>query len=315
VSSRTGLDWVTLSVLESLDALGARPEYRYAKSSRVVEHAYASHAIPPRFAYEAMCAQAADWLTQILLFDPHGNFGSPDWDDPPADARYTEVRLAPAGWMALAAERGELPRLPIGLINGDLSFGGTAPPFDPTRVGSALRAAVEGAPDYELVELIGLPVFPVACSVEGDFGAIASGNASRLRLRARVVIESDTQGSRLVMSHFPFAVGAENAGRFVAERIGPRLARDLGAQYPDLVDRVHIPLSDVRNESHGDLVRVVCDLEPDADPELCRDRVLEVWPVTTEIMVQLRVPLARLLRDLVDGSDAQQDAITELISL
>jgi hypothetical protein len=314
LASRTGLDRVTLSVLECLDKLDARPSHRYAKSDRVIDLAQSSRGIPPRFAYESMCANAADWLTQLLLVDIHGNIGSADDQDGPAAPRYTEARMTHPGWMALAAERGELPRLPIGLINGDLAFGGTAPSFDPARIASALHAAVTGASDAELVELVGLPAFRIACSVEGNLTALASGAPSTLSLSAHVAIESDERGSRLVLSHFPWSFGPSDAERVLAARADSERHRDLNARQPDLFDRMRIRLRDVRNESHGDIERLVCELEPDADPEVCRERVLETWPVTTEFPVQLRAPLPRLLREIVDGSDAQQEAITALIA-
>jgi DNA gyrase/topoisomerase IV subunit A len=314
MASRTGLDRVTLTVLECLDALDAHPEHRYVKSARVVDLAYATRAIPPRFAYEAMCASAADWLTQLLVVDVHGNIGSADHQDGPAAPRYTEARMRHSGWMALGAERGELPRLPIGLINGDLAFGGTAPPFDPVRIASALHAAVNGASDGELVELAGPPAFPIACAVDGDLAALASGASSTLSLRARVAIESDESGSRLVISHFPWSVGPGDASEALASRIDAEAHRDLRARQPDLFDRMRVRLRDIRNESHDDIGRVVCELEPDADPEVCRERVLETWPITTEFRVQLRAPLTQLLHEIVDGSDAQQEAIAALIA-
>ena len=316
VASRTGLDRLTLSVLECLDELDAHPDHRYVKSARVVNHAYASRAIPPRFVYEAMCANAATWLTHLLLVDIHGNIGSADDQDGPASPRYTEARLTRAGWLALASERGELPRLPIGLINGDLAFGGTAPSFDPVRVASALRAAVNGASDAELVELVGLPAFRIACSVDGDLAALASGASSKLSLSARVAIESDERGSRLVISHFPWSIGPGDAAEALAHRVDVDDAdSSLRNDHPDLYAVMHLPLRDIRNESRDDVGRIVCELEPDADPEICREGVLETWPVTTEFTVQLGAPLAQLLREIVDGSDAQQEAITALIAI
>jgi DNA gyrase subunit A len=114
VSERTGLDAILLSVLDGLDELGCRPGTQYRKSAAVVDHVYATRRIRPQFGYDAICVAAAPWLTHVRVIDFHGNFGSADSDDEPAAARYTEVRLASAGAMALASERGELAKLPIG---------------------------------------------------------------------------------------------------------------------------------------------------------------------------------------------------------
>ena len=75
---------------------------------------------------------------------------------------------------------------------------------------------------------------------------------------------------------------------------------------------MHLPLRDIRNESRDNVGPIVCELEPDADPEICRDGVLETWPVTTVFAVQLGAPLPQLLREVVDGTNAQQEAITAL---
>lgn len=315
VSDRTGLDAVVLSVLECLDELGARPDARFVKSANAVERVYTTREIPPRYGYDTICSISARWLVHLRLIDFHGSLGGPDWNDEPAGARYTEVRLSRAGSIALASERGELPRLPIGLINGDLTFGGTSPSFDPARLASALRSAAAGAiTDAELVELVGLPAFSTECSVDGDPAALAAGAQTRLRLSADVAIETRDGGSQLVISRFPPRVGPGDAAEAIAARVDAARGRDLRTTHPELYDQMDLALRDVRNESIDDRGRLVCELLPGADPGMCRDRLLETWPVTDELPVQLRAPLAALVRDFVDDPAAQGAAIAQLLA-
>jgi DNA gyrase/topoisomerase IV subunit A len=314
MTDRTGLDAITLAVLESLDEMGARPGSMYKKSATVVDHVYATRGVPPRAGYDAVCVAAAPWLTHISVVDFHGNFGSADLHDEPANARYTEARLARAGVMALASERGELPRLPIAFINGDLAIGGSAPPFDPSRVVDALRAASAGtATDAELAEIVGPPAFPTGCLVTGDLDALVAGTRTKLRVSSDIAIESDHRGTRLVISRVSYGFGAEQVGEAIASRVDAVRSGRLRVRYPDVENALDLPLRDVRNESAGG-TRVVCDLLEGADVELCRQRLLEIWPVSIEIPVQLRVPLAPLVRAFVDHPAVQNEALAGLLS-
>jgi DNA gyrase subunit A len=314
VSERTGLDSVLLAMLDGLDELGAAPDRQMVKSTRVVDHVYATRGIPPRVGYDSVCMAAAAWLTHVRVIDAHGNFGSADPNDEPAAARYTEVRQARSGAMVLAAERAELPRLPIGLMNGDLAMGGSAPPFDPSRVVEALRAAAAGsATDAELVDIVGPPVFPTHCPVTGDVDALAAGTRTLLRVSSDIAIDSDDRGTRLLISRVPYGVGPDQVGEAIARRVDAVRSGRLRAAYPDLENALDLPLRDVRNESTGDTTRVVCDLLAGANAERCRDRLLETWPLTIEFPVQLRAPLATLVRGFVDDRAVQNEALAVLL--
>src|SRR5690242_16289247 len=117
--SGAGLNAVQRAVLEALDELGHGPARNHTKSARVVMYVYETRGIPPQYAYDTLCTLASPWLVHIELVDMHGNIGSADPGDAPAGARYTETCMSTAGQLALAAERGEAPPLPVGLINGD----------------------------------------------------------------------------------------------------------------------------------------------------------------------------------------------------
>jgi hypothetical protein len=108
-----------------------------------------------------------------------------------------------------------------------------------------------------------------------------------------------------------FGNGAEEVGEKLARRADAN--RDRRTRNPELDDRMAIPLRDVRNESAGDITRVVCELLRDADIELCRERLLETWPVTVELPVQLRAPLATFVRQFADDPAPQHEAMAKLV--
>ena len=182
MTQRTGLGLVELAVLEALDEIDACPDRPHRKSANIVKLINASRGIGPGYSYPALCSMAVDWLMNVPLVDPHGNFGDPD--DPPCAVCDTEARLSRAGALVLASERGEAPRLPITLINGDLASGGTAPPFEPAAVARAVgRVASDPAtPDDELIAALGPPSFPTGCAVTGDIAALVAGERTDLHL-------------------------------------------------------------------------------------------------------------------------------------
>src|SRR4051794_22429056 len=173
VSQRSGLSDLDVAVLLALADLGARPDRPHTKSARALEELYSKTGIPPLYGYEVMCNMAAPWLVNLRLLDPHGNYGSPDFSA--AAPRYTEVRLSPIGILAVAAERGDGPPVPIGLINGDVHLNGRRPPFNAVRVTETLVRIMNepNLTDDDVIRAVGPPEFPTGCIVEGDFDSLA----------------------------------------------------------------------------------------------------------------------------------------------
>jgi hypothetical protein len=97
-------------------------------------------------------------------------------NDPPASPYYTEVRLSPAGQIALAAERGQIAPVPIGLINGNTHRQGTRPPFRPAAVIGTLRQVLAWPrlPARQITAIMGPPDFITGCTVTGDLAALAA---------------------------------------------------------------------------------------------------------------------------------------------
>lgn len=324
MSEQSGLSDLDVAVLLALDDLGARPDRGHLKSARAVDALYANAGIPPLYGYDVMCNLAAPWLVHLRVLDPHGNYGSPDFAA--AAARYTEVRLSQIGMLAVAAERGDGPPVPIGLVNGDVHVGGSRPPFDPVRIIDTLeRLALDpDLSDDDLVRSVGPPAFPTHCDVGGDLDALVRGETTRLMLFARLT--HDTGSGRhpttpvIVVSSLPPQTSATEIAANIASR-AQRPRRDATRSYPALEERVHLPVVDVRDETtggrDGSRTRLVVVLEPDADPAAAKEQLRNLWGIRVDLNVGLQQPLVDLLRRWVSRVDRDEalDGLTQLRAL
>jgi DNA gyrase/topoisomerase IV subunit A len=306
---------VERAVLETLDELGALPDRPYAKCARVVGRMAHERGVSPRYGYDALCTLSQSWLQQIALVDFHGNLGSPD--DRPANPRYTEARLSRAGVIALAAERGRGPKVPVALINGDLHVDGSAPPYSPARVIGALLAVIDDPrlADAEIAGLVGPPECPTGCEVSCDYRALGGGEQTELVLTAQLTIEPREGRTAIVVTHLPLGVGVNTVGEALAARVESRVRFDpLGDE--GAFRELGLPLRDVRDESNGTFARIVCVLQKGADVTDVEAQIAVTWGVRTRSQVQLAAPLAQLVRELVDDdADVQRDTLAELAAL
>lgn len=302
-------------MLEALDRLGARSDRPHMKCARLVQALADDHGVSPKYGYDALCTLALPWLLHLPLVDFHGNWGSLDTGDRPANPRYTEARLSTAGTLALAAERGAGPQVPVGLINGDLHVDGVAPPFSPTRVVATLLALAEDPAlnDEEIIELVGPPESPTGCGVACDLADLAAGASTTMIQTAHLAVERRDRGAVIVLSHLPLGVGAETITQALADRAATRRHDVIDGS--DALDQLLLPLRDVRNESFDDVTRIVCEPGPEAVLADCEQRIASTWGVRVHRAVKLRAPLAELTRDLVDeDAAAQRSALATLIS-
>src|SRR5580693_5885192 len=138
MGQRSGVGLVELAILEALDARRAWPGRRAASCAKVLATLEDELGLARGYAYEVLIDLALPWKLPVPLVEPQGNFGSRG-SDPPASPYYTEARLSPAGQVALAAERGQIAPVPLGLINGSTHRQGTRPPFRPVAVIDAIR--------------------------------------------------------------------------------------------------------------------------------------------------------------------------------
>ena len=279
MSAATGLGPIETSLLATYEALDAGSGRGYVKNSRILEALDSAHQIAPLFGYRVVCDLARPYVSHLRLVDFNGNYGSPDFSE--AAARYTESRLTPLGDVALDAENGRHPAVPIGIINGTTHLDGMMPPLAPERVVAALLAANEGASDAELTATIGLPDFPTGCQVIADAEQFASGAATELRLLAHIDLDID---DTLHISHLPPRSSASDIGAAME-----RLARRADA-------RSDFPIADVDDASPGSDTLIVVRLINGADPHEVADKLTEVWGIHRTMTVRLGTPIPRLLR-------------------
>lgn len=290
MSERTGLGPIEVALLDAVDLLTIDDDTPPVRCSDVLDVVERRHGIGHRYAWAALVDTGVPWQVHLPLVELHGNVGN-QTGDPPAEARYVEVRLSAVGRMALAAERCELGPVPLGLIEGSLYRGGPVPPFAPHAVVGALLA---GAADA------GPPVLPTGGTVDGDLDGLLAGRPVRLDLGCRLTV----QAGRVVITEVPLGVGTDEIVTMVGSRVHHHeLTPD--RRGVRIVRRRDVPIRDIRDETTSrDGIRLVVDVMPGVDPILALEWLRDIWPVTISVDTRLPVPMPDRLRgwDRGDGS-------------
>jgi DNA gyrase/topoisomerase IV subunit A len=313
----SGLGLVEVAVLEALDALRAQPDQKHMKSARVVAYLEEKIGLAPRYSYPLLVDLASPWLVPIPLVTGLGNLGSRG-GGLPASADYTSVRLSQAGQVALMAERGALPPVPMGFINGSLYGDGERPPFEPSTAMDAIRAVARDPDvrDDELRRIIGAPYFPTGCIVRGDLESLLEGRRAELELVAKVTILND---DTIVITNFPPRTDLGNLAQDLLDRSEQRQWAD---EYPELDDLTRLPVTNVVPDfaPDGREPRIICTAAPQANLEVLAQQLREIEGVSTVVDVQLPEPLPAIIRNWVSsnsvanvepGIDALAHAIVE----
>lgn len=280
---RDGLKPVHRRILYSMHEMGLYNDKAYRKCARIVGDVLGKyHPHGDSAVYDALVRLAQDFTINFPLVDGHGNFGSVD-GDPPAAMRYTEARMS-----KLAAEMlrdldketvdyyptfddtGMQPcvlpaRFPNLLVNGSdgiaVGMATNIPPHNLAEVIGAVIAQIDN-PDItvdELMEYVPAPDFPTGAILMGRAGvkrAYRTGRGNYI-LRSKCEIEdytsNNTQRTRIVVSEIPYQV---NKARLI-ENIA------------DLVkDKKIEGISDIREESDRDGMRIVIELKKDANAQV-----------------------------------------------
>ncbi|MGA7197324.1 MAG: DNA gyrase subunit A [Roseiarcus sp.] len=273
---RDGLKPVHRRILYAMQELNFTPDRPYNKSSRTVGdtmgkfHPHGDLAI-----YDALVRMAQDFSMRAPLIDGQGNFGSVD-GDPPAASRYTEARLDPVALALLEdldkdtvdfkpnydekeLEPVVLPaRFPNLLVNGAGGIAvGMATNIPPHNLGETIDGllAMMDRPDItldELMELIPGPDFPTGAAILGRAGirsAYATGRGSII-MRAKVAVEELRKDREaLIVSEIPYQVNKATLIERIAELVREKRIEGI---------------SDLRDESDRDGMRIVIELRRDA---------------------------------------------------
>jgi DNA gyrase subunit A len=284
---RDGLKPVHRRILYTMQQMGLQPNRATRKCARIVGDVMGKYHPHGNLAvYDALVRLAQTWSMRYPLIFGQGNFGSVDGDPPAAD-RYTEAKLAQVATALLEdldketvdfrpnydgseVEPDVLPtRIPNLLINGSdgiaVGMATKIPPHNLTEIVNATITLIND-PNAQLAEILKFvqgPDFPTAGIIHGRAGVFEAYRTGRGRftMRAKAAIESITKDRQaIIVTEIPYQV---NKARLV-ERIA-QLVND-----KDIED-----ISDVRDESDRDGMRIVIELKRGAEPQIILNQLFK----------------------------------------
>ena len=315
--ARDGLKPVQRRILYSMYSDGNTCEKPHRKSAKAVGqimgvfHPHGDSSI-----YEAMVRLSQDWKINLPLIDMHGNNGSID-DDPPAAMRYTEARLSNNASLLLndidkntvvmtnnyddtVLEPTVLPAsYPLLLVNGSTGIAsGYATNIAPHNLNEVVNATIyrlnnpECSLD-EIMEFIKGPDFPTGGIVEGkdSIKEVFSTGKGKVVLRSKCEIVSSKMGDQIVVTEIPYEV---IKSALVKKINDISIAKDIDG------------ISEVRDESGRDGLKIVIDLKKDANSEM----VLNYLYKNTDLQINYSynniaiVNHRPMLLSLIDALDA-----------
>ncbi|MGD0072819.1 MAG: DNA gyrase subunit A [Candidatus Binataceae bacterium] len=286
---RDGLKPVHRRILYAMFREGLLSNRRYSKCAGVVgEVLKRYHPHGDSAVYEALVRMAQPWNLRYPLIDGQGNFGSID-GDPPAAYRYTECRLTRMAERMLAdidkdtvkfipnfdgsqEEPEILPaQLPNLLINGAdgiaVGMATNIPPHNLGEVCDALLKLIEN-PELTLEQILDIipgPDFPTGGQLLGR-GAVRQAYLNKrgiLTIRALAAIETDKRSGRasIIVREIPYQVNKTRLIERIAELVNDKRIEGI---------------SDVRDESDRDGMRVVIELKRDAEPKVVLNQLYKL---------------------------------------
>ena len=277
--------------------------------------------------YDALVRLAQDFSMRYMLVDGHGNFGSVD-GDPPAAYRYTEARLSKisnemlrdiekdtVNWDPNFDESRKEPRVlpsrfPNLLVNGSsgiaVGMATNIPPHNLREVIGACICVLDN-PDAtlsDLMEHVKGPDFPTRGIIMGRSGiraAYATGRG-RLMVRARHEFEEFNNGrTRIVITELPYQVNKRMLIKAIADQVEDKRIEGI---------------SDIRDESDRNGMRMVIELKRDANPQVVLNRLFAQTQLQTTFAINMlalvnnqRQPKILSLRHIIDEYLAFQEEI------
>ena len=301
---RDGLKPVHRRILFAMNELGMTPDKPFRKCARIVGEVLGKyHPHGDSSVYEALVRMAQDFSTRYLTVDGHGNFGSVDGDSAAA-MRYTEARMHKITQSMLAdidcdtvdfmpnfdgslQEPTVLPvRLPMLLLNGTsgiaVGMATNVPPHNVCEVVDGLVAMIDN-PDItvsELMQYIKGPDFPTAATIVGlnDIKQAYETGRGSIKMQAVSSFEEISGGAgrqsrtAIVVTEIPYQVNKS----------------DLILKIADLVKEQRITgISDIRDESDREGMRIVIELKRDAKPDVVKNNLYKYTQLATTFGVNL----------------------------
>ncbi len=310
---RDGLKPVHRRILYTMAQMGLQPNKATRKCARIVGEVMGKYHPHGNLAvYDALVRLAQTWSLRYPLIFGQGNFGSVDGDPPAAD-RYTEAKLAPVSTALLEdldketvdfhdnydgseIEPDVLPaRIPNLLVNGSdgiaVGMATKIPPHNLTEIVDATITLVNN-PNAQLAEILKFvqgPDFPTAGIIHGRSGVFEAYRTGRGRfmMRAKAKIETFSKDREaIIITEIPYQV---NKARLV-ERIA-QLVND-----KDIED-----ISDIRDESDRDGMRIVIELKRGAEPQIVLNQLFK--------HTQMQESFSMILLAVVNGQPREMGLI------
>ena len=323
---RDGLKPVQRRILFAMNEMNNTPDKPYRKCARIVGETMGKyHPHGDSSIYGALVYMAQSWNMREMLIDGHGNFGSMDGDGAAA-MRYTEARLSKISMEMLRdleketvkmtpnyegedLEPDVLPaRMPNLLVNGSMGIAvGMATNVAPHNLGETIDAIIAQMhnPEIttaELMEYIKGPDFPTGGYIVGKSAirkAFETGKGSII-MRGKTEIDRMPNGKgRIIITEIPYAVNKAS----MVEKIAT-LAREKQIE----------GITDLRDESNMNGVRVVMELRKDVQPEVILNQLYKLSPLQSNFSVNNvvlfdKVPRTASMKEMIQGYIDHQDEV------
>jgi DNA gyrase subunit A len=310
---RDGLKPVHRRILYTMQQMGLLPNRATRKCARIVGDVMGKYHPHGNLAvYDALVRLAQDWSMRYPLIFGQGNFGSIDGDPPAAD-RYTEAKLAQVATPLLEdldketvdfhpnydgseVEPDVLPaRIPNLLINGSdgiaVGMATKIPPHNLTEIVDATITLINN-PNAQLAEILKFvqgPDFPTAAIIHGRAGIFEAYRTGRGRfqMRAKAAIENITKERQaIVVTEIPYQVNKAVLIKRIAQLVNDKDIEDI---------------SDVRDESDRDGMRVVVELKRGAEPQIVLNQLFK--------HTQMQESFSMILLAVVNGQPREMGLI------
>jgi DNA gyrase subunit A len=289
---RDGLKPVHRRILYAMDKLNLSHGAKFKKSARIVGDVIGQyHPHGDTAVYDALVRMAQDFSMRMELVDGQGNFGSVDGDSAAA-MRYTEARMTKyAGELLKDLEKNTVnmidnydgttkepdvmpTRVPNILINGSsgiaVGMATNIPPHNPKEIMNGLKALLAN-PKIELAELmryIKAPDFPTGGTIFGKKGIMDAYETGRGRIKVRAKTHIEKKGNRdvIVIDELPYQVNKARLIESIANLVKDKMIEGV---------------SEIRDESDREGIRVVIELKKDAMSEIVLNNLFKQTSMQT----------------------------------